>query len=54
MNKCYITGKITGIPEAEYRAKFRSAEIAVAILGYEAVNPCEQSQRTTMANTRII
>ncbi len=27
------------MPEAEYRAKFRKAEIAVTILGYEPVNP---------------
>lgn len=39
-NKCYIAGKIGDLPEAEYRAKFRKAEIAVTILGYEPVNPC--------------
>lgn len=40
MKKCYIAGKIGNLPEAEYLAKFRRAEIAVAILGYEPVNPC--------------
>ncbi len=41
MTKCYIAGKVTGLPEAEYRKKFHKAEIAVAILGYEPVNPVE-------------
>jgi hypothetical protein len=39
MKKCYIAGKVTGLPEAEYRAKFRKAEIAVSILGFEPLNP---------------
>jgi hypothetical protein len=39
--KCYIAGKVTGLPEAIYRARFRKAEIAVTILGYEPVNPVE-------------
>src|ERR1700712_4511432 len=39
MNKCYIAGQVSGLPEAEYQAKFRRAEIAVKILGYEPVNP---------------
>jgi uncharacterized protein DUF4406 len=41
MKKCYIAGKCTGLPEAEYRTNFRKAEIAVTILGYEPVNPVE-------------
>jgi hypothetical protein len=39
MTKCYIAGKVTGLPEYIYVAKFRQAEIAVTILGYEPVNP---------------
>jgi len=39
--KCYIAGKVTGLLEQEYRAKFRKAEIAVTVLGYEPVNPVE-------------
>lgn len=39
--KCYIAGKVTGLPEAIYKANFRKAEIAVTILGYEPVNPVE-------------
>ena len=40
MKKCYICGKVTGLPEKEYHAKFRQGEIAVTILGHEPVNPC--------------
>ncbi len=39
--RCYIAGKVTGLPEAIYKANFRKAEIAVTILGYEPVNPVE-------------
>lgn len=41
MKKCYIAGKVTGLSEEDYKAKFRRAEIAVTILGYDPVNPCE-------------
>lgn len=40
MKKCYIAGKITGQLKKTYEAKFRAAEIAVSILGYDHVNPC--------------
>lgn len=39
MTKCYIAGKVTGLPEEVYQANFRRAEISVTILGYEPVNP---------------
>lgn len=39
MQKCYIAGKVTGLPEGTYQKLFRKAEITVAILGYEPVNP---------------
>lgn len=41
MQKCYIAGKVTGLKESDYKAKFRKAEIAVTVLGYEPVNPVE-------------
>src|SRR5215469_16538110 len=41
MKKCYIAGKVTGLSEQEYRSKFRNAEIAVTVLGYEPINPVE-------------
>jgi hypothetical protein len=41
MQKCYIAGPVSGLDEKEYRASFRKAEIAVAIMGYEPVNPVE-------------
>lgn len=41
MKKCYIAGKITGLPEKEYMAKFADAEDEVKqLLGIEdIVNP---------------
>lgn len=41
MKKCYIAGRITGLPVEEYEANFKQAEEEVRKLGYEPVNPCE-------------
>jgi hypothetical protein len=48
MNKCkiYISGKISDIPEEEYKKKFKQAELEIKEmhdeydLPYECVNPC--------------
>ena len=39
--KVYIAGKISGLPIAEYTAKFSKAVSHLETLGYEAVNPVE-------------
>lgn len=41
MKRCYISGKISGLPEHEYKNNFKAAEIAVQELGYIPVNPVE-------------
>jgi len=38
--KIYIAGKISGLPKAEYTAKFLQAELALSAAGWEPVNPC--------------
>jgi len=38
--KIYIAGKISGLPKAEYTAKFLQAELALRAAGLEPVNPC--------------
>lgn len=38
--KIYIAGKITGLPKAEYTAKFLQAELALRAAGMKPVNPC--------------
>lgn len=38
--KIYIAGKISGLPKAEYSAKFLQAELALRAAGWEPVNPC--------------
>jgi hypothetical protein len=38
--KIYIAGKISGLPKAEYTAKFLQAELALKAAGFEPVNPC--------------
>jgi len=35
-----IAGKISGLPKAEYTAKFLQAELALRAAGLEPVNPC--------------
>ena len=38
--KIYIAGKISGLPKAQYTAKFRAAEIELNAAGHDTVNPC--------------
>jgi hypothetical protein len=38
--KIYIAGKISGLPNAEYTAKFLKAELALRAAGWQPVNPC--------------
>ena len=37
--KVYISGKITGLEEAEYKKNFNEAELYLTGLGYDVVNP---------------
>jgi len=39
MKKIYISGKITGLPVGEVKARFQQAELMLIGLGYEVVNP---------------
>lgn len=39
--KCYIAGKITGLPEAEYRANFEIAKKILVEMGYEPISPLD-------------
>ena len=39
--KCYIAGKISNMPESEYKRRFREGEAEVSALGYIPVNPVE-------------
>jgi len=36
--KCYIAGKITGLPEDEYRNNFFDAVVEVRRLGFDPIN----------------
>ena len=40
-NKCYISGKITGLTIEEARENFEKASLHARFLGYEPVNPME-------------
>ena len=39
----YLSGKMTGLAENEYKQKFRSAELFYRACGYEVINPCDLS-----------
>jgi len=41
MKKCYISGKITGLPESEYKANFEQAKKEVSELGLVPVSPVD-------------
>jgi len=41
LKKCYIAGKITGLPESEYKANFEAAKKEVEALGYIPVSPVD-------------
>ena len=40
----YLSGKMTGLAESEYKEKFRIAEMFYRACGYEVVNPCDLSE----------
>ena len=39
----YLSGKMTGLVESEYKENFRNAEMFYRACGYEVVNPCNLS-----------
>ena len=39
----YLSGKMTGLEESEYKENFRNAELFYRACGYEVVNPCNLS-----------
>ena len=39
----YLSGKMTGLEESEYKENFRNAEMFYRACGYEVVNPCNLS-----------
>ena len=40
----YLSGKMTGLAESEYRETFKKAEMFYRACGYEVVNPCNLSE----------
>lgn len=41
MKKCYIAGKISDLPIAEYTANFKNAALKLESMGFNPVNPVE-------------
>ena len=39
----YLSGKMTGLAESEYKENFRKAEMFYRACGYEVINPCNLS-----------
>ena len=46
----YLSGKMTGLAESEYKEKFRNAEMFYRACGYEVVNPCNLSEIVLQRN----
>ena len=40
----YLSGKMTGLAESEYKENFRNAEMFYRACGYEVINPCNISE----------
>lgn len=40
-NRCYIAGKISDLPEAEWRANFDQAKAIVQQMGFEPISPID-------------
>ena len=40
----YLSGKMTGLEESEYKENFRKAELFYRSCGYEVINPCNLSE----------
>jgi hypothetical protein len=43
MKTIYLSGKMTGLAESDYKENFRNAELFYRACGYEVVNPCNLS-----------
>lgn len=37
----YVAGKVTGLPEAEYQAKFKASKLKLESQDYHVINPCD-------------
>ena len=46
----YLSGKMTGLAESEYKENFRNAEMFYRACGYEVVNPCNLSEIVLQRN----
>lgn len=44
MKTVYLSGKMTGLEESEYKENFRKAELFYRACGYEVINPCNLSE----------
>ena len=44
MKTVYLSGKMTGLEESEYKENFRNAEMFYRACGYEVVNTCNLSE----------
>ena len=44
MKTVYLSGKMTGLEESEYKENFRNAEMFYRACGYEVINPCNLSE----------
>jgi hypothetical protein len=44
MRTVYLSGKMTGLAESEYKENFRKAEMFYRACGYEVINPCNLSE----------
>lgn len=40
MKTVYLSGKMTGLEESEYKENFRKAELFYRACGFDVVNPC--------------
>ena len=43
MKVVYLSGKMTGLAESEYKENFRNAEMFYRACGYDVINPCHIS-----------
>ena len=44
-HRVYISGAITGLPEAEYRKAFNDAQCLLELIGFEVVNPLKLNHK---------
>lgn len=48
----YLSGKMTGLAESEYRANFQKGELFYRACGYNVINPCNISQDVLARNPK--